>query len=203
MKKTNNIYTKKYFEEKYDPEGLEELYDASGGGIGGDTPMITTSQVTTFTPKIPGDYSSGREFSKDGPITLNKYIAHVRNKLATLMYGFEMGNPYIGGRGVHESEDIVERAKKRVKNMLEDLVNPNEKNGMVTTSTYSDFNQNKIPDIQEIDDETVIDKTTKFLESIKSLNDSEKLAIVMNYILKNVDMSELSKNHKNILQKLI
>ena len=66
-----------------------------------------------------------------------------------------------------------------------------------------DFNQNKIPDIQEIDDETVIDKTTSFLESIKSLHDSEKLAIVMNYILTNVDMSELSKTHKNILQKLI
>ena len=74
---------------------------------------------------------------------------------------------------------------------------------MVTTDNYSDFNQNKIPDIQEIDDETVIDKTTSFLESIKSLHDSEKLAIVMNYILTNVDMSELSKTHKNILQKLI
>jgi len=200
MKKT--IYTKKDFKENYKPEDLDELYDASGGEIGGDTPMMTTSQVTSFTPKIPGDDSSNREFSKDGPPTLNKYIAQTRNTSAEPYHGFPGGMPY-GVGGVYESEDIVERAKKRVKNMLEDLVNPNEKNGMVTTTTYSDFNQNKIPDIQEIDDETVIDKTTKFLESIKSLNDSEKLAIVMNYILKNVDMSELSKNHKNILQKLI
>lgn len=201
MKKT--IYNKKDFEESYNPEELEELYDASGGEIGGDTPMISTSQITTFTPKIPGDDSSDRELSKDGPITMNKHVAQTRNKLATYMYGFAMGNPYIGGRGVYESEDIVEMAKQRVRKMMEDLVNKNQKNGMVTTDNYSDVNQNKIPDIKEIDDETVIDKTTSFLESIKSLNDNEKLAIVMNYILTNVDMSELSKTHKNILQKLI
>ena len=199
MKKT--IYTKKDFKENYKPEDLDELYDASGGEIGGDTPMMTTSQVTSFTAKIPGDDSSNRELSKDGPITLNKHIAQTRNKAATYIYGGAMGNPYIGGLGVYA--ESVEYAKKRVKNMLEDLVNKNEKNGMVTTDNYSDFNQNKIPDIQEIDDETVIDKTTSFLESIKSLHDSEKLAIVMNYILTNVDMSELSKTHKNILQKLI
>lgn len=194
-------YTKKQFEENFNPEELDELYDASSGEIGGDTPMITTSQVTSFTPKIPGDDSSNREFSKDGPPTLNKYIAQTRNTNAPY-YGFPGGMPY-GVGGVYESEDIVEMAKQRVRKMMEDLVNKNEKNGMVTTDKYSDFNQNKIPDIQEIDDETVIDKTTSFLESIKSLNDSEKLAIVMNYILTNVDMSELSKNHKNILKKLI
>jgi flagellar biosynthesis/type III secretory pathway chaperone len=195
-------YTKKQFEENFNPEELDELYDASGGEIDGDTPMITTSQVTSFTPKIPGDDSSNRELSKDGPPTLNKYIAQTRNTSAEPYHGFPGGMPY-GVGGVYESEDIVEIAKQRVRKMMEDLVNKNQNNGMVTTDKYSDFNQNKIPDIQEIDDETVIDKTTKFLESIKSLNDSEKLAIVMNYILTNVDMSELSKNHKNILKKLI
>lgn len=195
-------YTKKQFEENFNPEELDELYDASGGEIDGDTPMITTSQVTSFTPKIPGDDSSNRELSKNGPPTLNKYIAQTRNTSAEPYHGFPGGMPY-GVGGVYESEDIVEIAKQRVRKMMEDLVNKNQNNGMVTTDKYSDFNQNKIPDIQEIDDETVIDKTTKFLESIKSLNDSEKLAIVMNYILTNVDMSELSKNHKNILKKLI
>ena len=195
-------YTKKQFEENYNPEDLEELYDASGGEIDGDTPMMTTSQVTSFTPKIPGDDSSNRELSKDGPPTLNKYIAQTRNTSAEPYHGFPGGMPY-GVGGVYESEDIVEMAKQRVRKMMEDLVNKNQNNGMVTTDKYSDFNQNKIPDIQEIDDETVIDKTTSFLESIKSLNDSEKLAIVMNYILTNVDMGELSKNHKNILKKLI
>jgi flagellar biosynthesis/type III secretory pathway chaperone len=195
-------YTKKQFEENFNPEELDELYDASGGEIDGDTPMITTSQVTSFTPKIPGDDSSNRELSKNGPPTLNKYIAQTRNTSAEPYHGFPGGMPY-GVGGVYESEDIVEIAKQRVRKMMEDLVNKNQNNGMVTTDKYSDFNQNKIPDIQEIDDETVIDKTTSFLESIKSLNDSEKLAIVMNYILTNVDMSELSKNHKNILKKLI
>jgi len=195
-------YTKKQFEENFNPEELDELYDASGGEIDGDTPMMTTSQVTSFTPKIPGDDSSNRELSKDGPPTLNKYIAQTRNTSAEPYHGFPGGMPY-GVGGVYESEDIVEMAKQRVRKMMEDLVNKNQNNGMVTTDKYSDFNQNKIPDIQEIDDETVIDKTTSFLESIKSLNDSEKLAIVMNYILTNVDMSELSKNHKNILKKLI
>jgi flagellar biosynthesis/type III secretory pathway chaperone len=195
-------YTKKEFKENYKPKDLDELYDASGGEIDGDTPIITTTQVTSFTPKIPGDDSTNRELSKDGPITLNKYIAQTRNTRADPWNGFGMGIPY-GAGGVYESEGIVEMAKQRVKNMLEDLVNKNQNNGMVTTDKYSDFNQNKIPDIQEIEDETVIDKTTSFLESIKSLNDSEKLAIVMNYILTNVDMSELSKNHKNILKKLI
>jgi flagellar biosynthesis/type III secretory pathway chaperone len=195
-------YTKKQFEENFNPEELDELYDASGGEIDGDTPMITTSQVTSFTPKIPGDDSSNRELSKNGPPTLNKYIAQTRNTSAEPYHGFPGGMPY-GVGGVYESEDIVEIAKQRVRKMMEDLVNKNQNNGMVTTDKYSDFNQNKIPDIQEIDDETVIDKTTSFLESIKSLNDSEKLAIVMNYILTNVDMGELSKNHKNILKKLI
>jgi len=195
-------YTKKEFKENYKPKDLDELYDASGGEIDGDTPIITTTQVTSFTPKIPGDDSTNRELSKDGPITLNKYIAQTRNTSAEPYHGFPGGMPY-GVGGVYESEGIVEMAKQRVKNMLEDLVNKNQNNGMVTTDKYSDFNQNKIPDIQEIEDETVIDKTTSFLESIKSLNDSEKLAIVMNYILTNVDMSELSKNHKNILKKLI
>ena len=195
-------YTKKQFEENFNPEELDEIYDASGGEIDGDTPMMTTSQVTSFTPKIPGDDSSNRELSKDGPPTLNKYIAQTRNTSAEPYHGFPGGMPY-GVGGVYESEDIVEIAKQRVRKMMEDLVNKNQNNGMVTTDKYSDFNQNKIPDIQEIDDETVIDKTTSFLESIKSLNDSEKLAIVMNYILTNVDMSELSKNHKNILKKLI
>ena len=193
-------YTKKQFEENFNPEELDELYDASGGEIDGDTPMITTSQVTSFTPRIPGDDSSNRELSKNGPPTLNKYIAQTRNTSAEPYHGFPGGMPY-GVGGVYESEDIVEIAKQRVRKMMEDLVNKNQNNGMVTTDKYSDFNQNKIPDIQEIDDETVIDKTTSFLESIKSLNDSEKLAIVMNYILTNVDMGELSKNHKNILKE--
>ena len=168
---------------------------------------MNTSQVTTFTAKIPGDVSSDRELSKNGPITLNKHVGQTRNTLATYLYGYAMGNPYIGGRGIHsESEDIVGTSKQSVKKMLEDLV---QKKPEITIDKFSDFNDNKISDINEIGDETVIDKTTNFLKSIQNLendekfNANEKLAIVMNYILTNIDMGELSRNHKNILKKLI
>ena len=110
-------FSKKSFQEKYNPKEVEELYDPNKGEIGGDT-VITTNQITTDTPVIPGDGTSNRKkgISPDS----ETFAKNTKNTSADIARSrFNMGTAY--GYVSEEDENLEESAKDKMKNIIKEL----------------------------------------------------------------------------------
>ena len=107
-------FSKKSFQEKYKPKEVEELYDPNKGEIGGDT-VISTNQIGTDTPVIPGDDTSNRK--KGIPTDSETFAKNTKNTSADIARSrFNMGTAY--GYVSEEDENIEESAKEKMKNII-------------------------------------------------------------------------------------
>jgi hypothetical protein len=195
-------FTKREFEESYNPYELDELYDPTSGDLSGDIPVMDTSSVFTDTPVLPSDDSSDREMGI--PTTTNQYSANAKNNKQQYPFqGYNMGIPY-GYYSVNESKDkLSELIKKRVQKVMEDLVDGDtKKNGLIDIDNYSDLNKNNIPDISEIEDIKVIEATKTFLNKIIDSNELE-VFLILNHLFDNIKISELDPKLRNILKSKI
>jgi len=75
---------------------------------------------------------------------------------------------------------------------------------MVAKSNASDVNRNEIPDIDDLSDNQmiVVGKMRDFIETINSNNLSgEEIGIVLNYLMMNIETSQIPRDYKNIIRK--
>lgn len=192
--------TKKYFEEQYDPdeEVVEELFSADGE-FGGDSPNHPHTEIKTDTQKSFDDDS---DFEPGVPQTGDDFASKTKNR--SNWYGMtNMGQPYGSGvnHAVYTENTIKEKTKKLVRELLHNRTNEKD---LVQKSMGSDVNRNNIPDIQELENGVIISKTQEFVKSVSSnALSGDELGIVLNYIMGNLELSQVSNDYKRLLKQKI
>ena len=188
-------FSKKSFQEKYKPKEVEELYDPNKGEIGGDT-VITTNQIGTDTPVIPGDDTSDRK--KGIPTDSETFAKNTKNTSADIARSrFNMGTAY--GYVSEEDENIEESAKEKMKNIIKELLNSkNDAGEIVKNNNYSDVNRNKIPDIEELEDIHLNNLTSDFIKKLEDKTPDE-ISIVMNDLILKLGKL-IPVDYKNIIK---
>jgi len=174
---------------------LEELVDADGSPIGdtegSDRTPVNNSEIETSPQGTSDDHASNA-------IQPNRYF-----------YGYG-GSAYShGSRGGGMAESDVDKvAESKMKKIIEDLIDKGEDRDMVRRFNDSDVNRNKIPDLEELSTTRqkpiVARKAQELLKSfdMNRLN-GEEVGIVINYILTNVNLSEIPQDYKTLLRKNI
>jgi len=183
-------FNKKDFEENYKPKPkeVEELYDPKKGEIGGDT-VITQNQVGTDTPVIPGDNTSDRK--KDISQTTQDYVSKTRNTSADWARSrFAMGTPYGNYSPISEDETLEESAKEKMKKIVKELLQQrNDTMDLVKQGDFSDLNQNKVNDIEELKDIQITNLVNEMIKSLEQKSDDFKnknmdlIGIVLNHLI--------------------
>lgn len=121
---------------------------------------------------------------------------------------------------------LDEIAKTKMRELVEDmLTNKNSNSGLVSKPSDSiitgksnqeintntekeiispDVDENGIPDIKELNNTTITTNTIQFISFIKDTElQGEDKGIVLNYILSNINLSDIPSNYKEILTKQI
>ena len=193
-------FSKKKFEEEYIPEEeqVEELFSPDGE-FGGDTPHKPHSEIKTDTQKSFDDTS---DFEPGVPQTGDDFASKTKNR--SNWYGMtNMGQPYGSGvnHAVYTENTIKEKTKKLVRELLHNRTNEKD---LVQKSMGSDVNRNNIPDIQELENGVIISKTKEFVNSVSSnALSGDELGIVLNYIMGNLELSQVSNDYKRLLKQKI
>ena len=188
-------FSKKSFQEKYKPKEVEELYDPKKGEIGGDT-VITTNQIGTNTPVIPGDNTSNR---KQGiPTDSETFAKNTKNTSADIARSrFNMGTAY--GYVSEEDENLEESAKEKMKNIIKELLNSkNDAGEIVKNNNYSDVNRNKIEDIEELEDIQLSNLVSDFTKTLEDKSPDEISIVINDLILKLGNL--IPSDYKNIIK---
>ena len=109
-----------------------------------------------------------------------------------------------------ESYNIEEIAKHKMTKMLEDIITNKmqSNNDFVSKNNRSDVTRKNIAGIEELDstysNPVAKNAALKFVNDIKSVSLSgDEMAIILNYILGNMDLKGLSNDYKNILARYI
>lgn len=176
--------------KKSKKKDLEELVDADGSPIGdsegSDRNPVNNSEIETSPQGTSDDHAKNA-------IQPNRYF-----------YGYG-GSAYSHGRVNSESvEDKI--AESKMKKIIEDLTNKGQDRDMVKRYKDSDVNRNEIPDLEELattyQKPIVARKTQELLKSfdMNRLN-GEEIGIVINYILNNVDLSEIPQDYKSLIRR--
>lgn len=172
------VTIKKQDLKKYTPvKNIDELVDADGSPIEGSKPDSDDNEIEA-SPMQTSDEFVGLALQPNR-----------RNKLG------------------YTRENTI--SKDRMKEIVEDIINKNKSNkGFVSKKETPDVNSNGIPDIDELANEmgkpAPVRHAQIFMDDIKTtpLIGDEK-AIIINYILSNIDTSDISDEYKNILRKRI
>jgi hypothetical protein len=182
-------------------EEIDELVDADGSPIEGDEEHNNDTEIWTAPQQTSDDLAS-------------KAIQPSR-----FYYGAD-GTPYSrgsrtgsqkegeenDGESLNEKEELDEAAEK-LKKMVEDIVSKQMNNsGMVRKATSPDVNRNDIPDIDELrnSNPTAASHTKIFVDDIiRTPLTGDEAAIIINYILNNIDNSDMSIDYKRILKNKI
>lgn len=163
---------------------IDELIDSDGSIIDGDDSDETTSQIQTAPQQ-----------------TTDKFATTAKQRYQ-YPYGY-LGTPYShGDRGMGESVQKMEE-------MVEEILTQKLKNkDIVNKNKINDINKNKIPDLEELgkkfhkqDIAFNIEKLTNIINK-SNLNGEEK-AIIINYIINNIDTQDIDNNYKRIIKSLI
>jgi hypothetical protein len=155
---------------------IEELIDSDGSEISGDKPeFVNNSEIEVSPQETSADYA-------DMAIQPNRGY-----------YGYS-GNNYS-----HGNSHLREVAKQKMKQLIEDTLSNKEN---------TDINNNQIPDLDELNKRknkpTITSNTKSFIKHILSVPlDGEDKAMVLNYILININTEDISDNFKNILRNTI
>jgi hypothetical protein len=188
-------FSKKDFEENYNPKEVEELYDPNKGQIDGDT-VITQNQISVDTPVIPGDDSSGfiQGISKD----TEKHASQTKNQFSDIaMSRFNMGTPY--GYVREDEEKLKEDAKEKMKKIVKELLQKrNDYDDLVSDKKFSDINRNSIPDLEEINDIGLNSILDELLNNLTG-KEEDVIAATLNELVVKLSAS-LSVDYKNMIK---
>ncbi len=173
---------KKYKSVDKKPEEIEELVDVDGSPIEGDRVVNNNSEIEVSPQQTSADFA-------DAAIQPNRF------------FNAYYGTPYSHG------EKIYTESEMKMAKMVEDfLSNKTEKPEMVNKITTPDVNRNKIPDIEELRkvNPPAAMNTKDFMRKLLSTNiNAEDTAIIINYILVNLDFSKIPDDYKKILKDKI
>ncbi len=166
-------------------DNREEEVDESLYGLKlGNTP-ISLSQIYTDTQALPGDTSS--DFETDIPITTNKYATNAKNKGADMARGGNMGVRF--GVNNENVRELDEASRDKMKAMVQELLKQKTKeNDIVTSDQYNDTNSNNQPDLREVKDINLINKTEEFLKVLANA-EKEDVEIVLHHLKTNIKIS--------------
>lgn len=190
----------KKYKSKTNEEDLDELVDTDGSAIG-DKKGSDRNPTNNTEIEVP-DQQTSDEFAAQA-IQPNRYY-----------YGYG-GTAYSHGGGHVTSEahlnesDLseAELAEAKMKDMIENLLGSRNKNtDMVTKQTNPDVNRNQIPDLEELatkHQKPIVAKKTQEIIKTMEMNklSGEEIGIVINYILNNVDLSQIPRDYKRLLRK--
>ena len=185
-------------------ENVDELVNDEGGIISGDETFNKGTEIKTGPINHTGDI-------KGIPQTTDDYAAQAiqpRNWWWSMSYGYGQGvgkTPSPVGN-FNESEELTELDNSNMmKQMVEDiLAKKSDNKDMIKKSNSSDVNRNNIPDIDDLSDKQmiVVGKLKDLIDTINGNNlSSEEVGIVMNYIVSNINTSNVPMDYKNIIRK--
>lgn len=172
---------------KSDKDDIEELVDADGSPIEGDRNATNDSEIETAPQGTSDDHAKAA-------IQPNRYY-----------YGVG-GTAYSHGARV-QSESEEDIAEAMMKDMIENLIGQRAGDtDMVKRYRDTDVNRNDIPDLEELatsyQKPVVAKKAQEVLKTMEMNNLSgEEIGIVINYILTNVDLSQVPQDYKRLLRK--
>jgi hypothetical protein len=193
-------FTKRQFKEKYNinkakskvnkdtsklkDNKAEEVDESLYGLKLGNTP-ISLLQIYTDTQVLPGDTSS--DFETDIPITTNKYATNAKNKGADMARGGNMGVRW--GVNNENITELDEASRDKMKGMVQELLNQKTKeNDIVTSDQYNDTNGNNQPDLREVKDINLVNKTEEFLKVLANAK-KEDVEIVLHHLKTNIKVN--------------
>jgi len=183
-------FSKKEFEEEYQPKGdsVDELF-SSDGDFGGDKPVIAHTEITTDTQKSFDDES---DYKEDIPQTPEDYSSRTKNM-------YNMYNDYGNNMGTYYN---VYENKNKIKNKILEFRTLKLENDISDFKEY-DLNDNNIPDINELNNNIIVNKTNDFIKSINNYDIiGEELGIILNYALSNLNLNEIPNEYKDIIKNL-
>ena len=155
---------------------IEELIDSDGSEISGDKPeFVNNSEIEVSPQETSADYA-------DMAIQPNRGY-----------YGYS-GNNYS-----HGNSHLREVAKEKMRKLIEDTLSNKEN---------TDINDNQIPDLDELirrkNKPTVTSNTKSFIKHVLSVSlDGEDKAMILNFILINLDTNDIPDEYKNTLRNSI
>ena len=118
--------------------------------------------------------------------------------MCVVAVGFTLAYTIQIGKEVETQEETArDKMRKIVKELLQ---NRTDSPDMVRNGNYSDVNRNNVPDLEELDDVVLSNKTSEIIE-ILNTKDPEEIAIVLNEILIKVDTRNLPQDYKNLFKK--
>jgi hypothetical protein len=184
---------------------LDELVDADGSPIEGnlidtnDGGGVNNSEITTAPQQTSDDLAqlaiqpSRFFFSSDG---------------TPYSHGNRSGSQKESVKN-SEKEELDEVAKDKMRKMVEDIVAKrldNQNSGMVNKVNSPDVNRNGIPDIEELANNIGKPAAARHAQIfIYDINKTplvgDEKAIVLNYILSNFNLNDVSDDYKNLLRK--
>jgi hypothetical protein len=182
----------KKYKPKANEEDLDELVDADGSPIGDGKGSDRTPTNDTEI-EVP-DQQTSDEFAQQA-IQPNRYY-----------YGYG-GTAYSHGHTVEGELTESELAEAKMKDMIENLMNnKSDRRDLVKKRTPTDVNRNEIPDLEELStkfNKPVVAKKTEDILKTMEMNklSGEEVGIVINYILNNVDLSQIPREYKRLLRK--
>jgi hypothetical protein len=176
-------FSKKDFKKKYKPvkedevdESLMDLLTPGGKQQGNNT------EVYTDTQELPGDDSS--DFETDIPLDTDKFKTNTKNTGADMARGGNMGVRY--GVNNENVEELDEASRDKMKALVQELLKQRTKeNDIVSSDQYADTDSNNKPDINQLTDINLINKTNEFLKVLAN-SDSKDAEVVLNHLKSNI-----------------
>lgn len=191
--KKKDVKDYKSSKSKEEKDEIDELVDADGSPIEGDKVDTNDSEIET-SPQQTSD-----EFV-DSAMQPNRQF-----------YGLGSTSYSRGARVQHENieeevEELDEVARDRMKKMVEDLLSDkSSNNNLVSKYKQSDINRNEIPDLDELSKSyqkpIPAKKSQEMLDTITKNNlNGEEVAIILHFIINNIDTSQIPKDFRRIIK---
>lgn len=186
---------------------LEELVDADGSPIEGDLidsnngGTVNNSEITTAPQQTSDDLAQ---------LAIQPSRFYFSSGGSPYSHGDRSGSQKESVKST-EKEELDEVAKDKMRKMVEDIVNKrlsNEDNGMVKRIINPDVDRDGIPDIEELANNIGKPAAARHAQIfIYDINKTpligDEKAIILNYILSNMNLSDVSNDYKNLLRKKI
>lgn len=205
-------FKKKDFKKMVIESSIDEFVNDDGSIISGDEKFNKGVDVKTGPINLPGD-------EKGVAIDTDKFASQAiqpRNWWWSLSYGYGQGkgkspigsNIGLNSGGDNFNENIDEgelTSEQKMKKMVEDILSrKSNSQDIVKKTSNSDVNRNGIPDIKDLSDTKmiVVGKLRDLIDTIKSSNfSSEEIGIVLNFLITNINTTDIPNDYKNIIRK--
>ena len=196
---------------------LDELIDLDGSPIEGDERYETTSQINVGVDKagsgvpelttdkhVTGSRQGNRYYYGPQGISYPTGASHKTDAAsqmddpAGLDFEAELDDY------VDESVDMEKIAEEKMKKMVEDIMTTKSLgNDMVKKVSRPDVNRNHVPDLAELKNTkpVVVNSTIEFVNDLGGEPlEGDEAAILLNYIMSNMDLTRISPDYRTILK---